>query len=129
MEWLLSRQEREEGFLRPPESWLLTLANRVCLRSEDPFLLETRAGGESGHCQASGPSFGLRSIFKRSSVSSGAIQAPGDSGQGRAAWRRGRLVWWPGDPRLGSHKQVPPPPANETRVGILPILVDPWAQK
>lgn len=22
-----------------------------------------------------------------------------------------------------------PPPANETRVGILPILVDPWAQK
>lgn len=64
MEWLLSRQERAEGFLRPPESWLLTLANRVCLRSEDPFLLETRAGGEGGHCQAGWAEFWPQEHFQ-----------------------------------------------------------------
>lgn len=56
-------------------------------------------------------------------------QALRDSGQGRTAWRRGRPMWRPGDPGVGSHTQSPPTSTSERRVGTLPFLVDPWAQK
>lgn len=117
MEWLLLVQERKEGsgLLRPLESLLLTLANQgmpaiggsISPRAQG---LEVGAGFArlvEGQKQA----WEQRAELHFQALLSLSWSNPSSRRLSPRwhCWRRGRSVWWPRDPRIGSHTQFPPP--------------------